>query len=91
MKNNTRHVARVRFGSRAKIVPVLAARIYQDQRCKGQDEFLRENAAGGLRYLWKTNDFRRVVLCRKRTSRRALLDTIFANIVEKSARKLRLM
>lgn len=38
---------------------ILTAHIYQDQRCKGQDEFLGESAAGGLRYLWETNDFRR--------------------------------
>lgn len=43
----------------------LAAYIYQDQRFEGQDEFLRENVAGGpagRRCLRKTNDFRRITV-----------------------------
>lgn len=46
----------------------LAAYIYQDQRFKGQDEFLGENVAGGpagRRCLRKTNDFRRAAASRR--------------------------
>lgn len=48
--------------------PVLAAYIYQDQRFKGQDEFLGGNVAGGpagRRCLRKTNDFRRITATRR--------------------------
>lgn len=60
--------------------PVLAAYIYQDQRFKGQDEFLGGNVAGGLagrRCLRKTNDFQRIT-----ATRRERVSRIYTNFAE---------
>ncbi|KYM95674.1 hypothetical protein ALC62_13677, partial [Cyphomyrmex costatus] len=54
--------------------------IYQDQRFKGQDEFLGGNVAGGpagRRCLRKTNDFQRIT-----ATRRERVSRIYTNIAE---------
>jgi len=60
--------------------PVLAVYIYQDQRFKGQDEFLGGNVAGGpagRRCLRKTNDFQRIT-----ATRRERVSRIYTNFAE---------